>query len=107
MSETYAIIRDSGHELKVAEGETVLVDLRAAEAGEEITFPDVLLLSASGEITIGQPMVDGASVVAEVKGPIAMKKLYPYKFKRRKGYHRKIGHRQKMLEVVVRSIRTA
>lgn len=107
MSETYAIIRDSGREMKVAEGETFLVDLRSVEAGEEITFPDVLLVSSSGDVTIGRPTVEGASVVGEVKGQVAMEKLYPYKFKRRKGYHRKIGHRQKMLEVVVRSIQTA
>jgi large subunit ribosomal protein L21 len=104
VTETYAIIKDSGRELKVREGEKVLVDLRPIEFGDEITFPDVLLLSSPAGVQVGQPVLDGASVVGEVTRQVAMEKLHPYKFRRRKGYHRKIGHRQKMLEVLVRTI---
>ena len=104
MNESYAIIRDGGRELKVAEGERVLVDLRPAESGDEITFSNVLLVRSGDGVALGTPLVEGASVVGEVQRQVGMEKLYPYKFKRRKGYHRKIGHRQKMLEVLVRSI---
>jgi large subunit ribosomal protein L21 len=104
VNESYAIIRDGGRELKVAEGERVLVDLRPAESGDEITFSNVLLVRSGDGVALGTPLVEGASVVGEVQRQVGMEKLYPYKFKRRKGYHRKIGHRQKMLEVLVRSI---
>ncbi len=93
MDGTYAIIRDSGREHKVTEGERILVDLRDADVGAEITFPEVVLLRAGDALSVGRPRVEGASVVGEVKGTVAMKKLYPYKFKRRKGHHKKIGHR--------------
>jgi large subunit ribosomal protein L21 len=106
VSETYAIIRDGGRELKVAEGECVLVDLRPVEAGDEIRFSEVLLVGGEGEPRIGRPLVEGAAVVGEVTRQVGMEKLHPYKFKRRKGFHKKIGHRQKMLEVLVRSIET-
>ena len=106
MSESYAIIRDSGREHKVMEGEPLLVDLRAVEAGDTITFSEVLLVRSPEGVTVGQPLVEGATVVGEVTRQVAMEKVYPYKFKRRKGHHRKIGHRQKMLEVRVRSITT-
>ena len=104
MTETYAIIKDSGCELKVREGEKVLVDLRPAESGDEITFSDVLLFSSPEGVQVGTPVLPGASVVGEVTRQVAMEKVFPYKFRRRKGYHRKIGHRQKMLEVLVRTI---
>jgi large subunit ribosomal protein L21 len=101
---TYAIIRDSGREHRVAEGERILVDLRDVEVGAEVTFPEVVFLRAGKAVRVGRPHVEGASVVGEVTRTVAMKKLYPYQFKRRKGQHRKIGHRQKMLEVEIRSI---
>ena len=104
MSETYAIIRDGGRELRVEEGADVLVDLRPVETGDEITFGEVLLVRSPEGVLVGQPHVDGATVVGEVRRQVALDKVHPYKFKRRKGYHRKIGHRQKMLEVRVRSI---
>ncbi len=106
MSDSYAIIRDGGREYKVQEGEPVLVDLRSADAGDTVVFDHVLLVRSPEGVTVGQPLVEGASVVGEVTRQVAMEKVYPYKFKRRKGYHRKIGHRQKMLEVTVKSIET-
>ena len=106
MTETYAIIKDSGCELKVREGEKVLVDLRPAQSGDEITFPDVLLVSSPEGVQVGTPVLSGASVVGEVTREVAMEKLHPYKFRRRKGYHRKNqsyhrGQESKPTEMVV------
>ena len=106
MSETYAIIRDHGRELKVEEGASVLVDLREANAGDQIEFGEVLLVRSGETLLVGQPLVEGASVSGEITRQVAMEKLNPYKFQRRKGSHRKIGHRQKMLEVRIDSIRS-
>jgi large subunit ribosomal protein L21 len=104
VSETYAIIRDGSREIRVEEGARVLVDLRPAEAGAPITFGEVLLVRSPDGVRVGQPLVEGARVSGEVTRTVGMEKLYPYKYKRRKGFHKKTGHRQRMLEVLVRSI---
>lgn len=102
----YAVIRDNGREYRVAEGETVDIDLkRAASEGEEIRFSDVLLLSRSDDdVVVGTPLVEGASVTATVEGLVKGEKLIAYKYKRRQGYHRKKGHRQKYTRVRITGI---
>ena len=102
----YAIIEDSGAQLRVEEGATLTIDLRELpENASTLTFDRVLLIGGKGAPTIGQPYVDGASVNAEIidrefKG----EKIDVIKFKRRKGYRRKQGHRQRYMRVKVSSI---
>ncbi len=102
----FAIIEDSGHQLRVEEGQTLTVDLRAdAEVGQTLTFEKVLLANGGGASLIGQPMIAGATVEAEiiddfVKGP----KLEVQKFRRRKNSRRHNGHRQKYTGVKITKI---
>ena len=102
----YAVIQDGGRDYRVAEGETVEVDLRKdVEAGEEIVFPRVLLLRKSDdEVLVGTPLVEGAEVRGTVQGTVKGEKLIAYTYKRRKGYHRKRGHRQKYTRVRITGI---
>jgi large subunit ribosomal protein L21 len=102
----YAIIEDSGTQIKVAEGDIVDVDLRdVADDSTSLSFDRVLMLgNPDGEATLGRPYVDGASVAAEIMGEVKGEKLVVFKFKRRKGYRRKQGHRQRYLRVKIGAI---
>ena len=104
----YAIIEDSGTQIKVSEGDVLDVDLRDLDESEKtIRFEHVLLLGdteSDDAGTIGTPYVDGASVEAEVLGEQKARKIDVIKFKRRKGYRRKQGHRQRYLRVRITKI---
>lgn len=101
----YAVIKDGGRELRVGEGEFVDLDHRAGlSEGDEIELGPVLLLASDDGVKVGAPVVEGAvvkaTVAAQVKGP----KIVTYKYKRRKGYHRKKGHRQPHTRVRITGI---
>ncbi len=101
----YAIIEDSGTQIKVNEGDVVEIDNRDVEAGASITFDRVVMVSdGDGKSTLGLPYVDGASVSAEVIEKTKGEKLDVIKFKRRKGYRRKTGHRQQYVSVKITGI---
>lgn len=102
----YAIIEDSGQQFKVSEGDVVRVDLRDLdEKAETIEFGRVLLVSDGATVKIGSPLVAGAKVTAKIESRLAAgPKLVTYKYKRRKGERRKMGHRQKFVEVRITSI---
>ena len=102
----YAIIEDSGTQIKVAPGDVVEIDMReGAGEGSSISFDRVLLIGPDeGEVSIGRPYITGASVTADVLGEIT-EKTDVIKFKRRKGYKRKHGHRQRLLRVKIGEIR--
>ncbi|MGB7158193.1 MAG: 50S ribosomal protein L21 [Tepidisphaeraceae bacterium] len=99
----YAIIEDSGRQFKVTSGDTILID---REAGDDktITFDRVLLVGGEGEPKVGVPLVSGATVSADVVGAEKGPKIDIVKYKRRKGYHKKIGHRQQALRVRITGI---
>ena len=99
----YAIVEDSGTQIKLSKGDVLHVDLRDVE-GDAITLENVLMIGGEGEPTIGTPYVEGASVAVEVLEEIKDKKIDVIKFKRRKGYRRKTGHRQRYLKVRVGDI---
>jgi len=106
----YAIIEESGGQRKVTQDETILVDLLEggeAKAGGSITFDKVLVVGdEGGQAKIGKPYVDGASVAAEVVEPVVMgDKIHIYKFKPKKGYRRKTGHRQRYTAVKITGIK--
>jgi large subunit ribosomal protein L21 len=99
----YAIFKTGGKQYRVAEGDVIEVEKLEGEAGAKATFSEVLFLGSGGEIKMGDAL-KGASVVAEVVGQIKAPKVIAYKFRRRKGYHRTVGHRQKLTRVKITSI---
>ena len=100
----YAIFRALGKQFRAEKGMTLQLPLMAAEPGSTLTFDEVLLTSDGDTITAGAPLVKGASVTAEVVGMIKADKIYVWKFKRRKNYRRKTGHRQKYTEVRITDV---
>ena len=100
----YAIFRALGKQFRAEKGMTLQLPLMAAEPGSKLTFDEVLLTSDGDTITAGAPLVKGAKVTAEVLGMIKADKIYVWKFKRRKNYRRKTGHRQKYTEVRITDV---
>ena len=100
----YAIIKTGGRQYRVAEGDTIDVDLLDAEVGKTTIFGDVLLHTDGGNLTHGDPLISGAKVTAEVIEQRKDKKVIAFKFKRRKGYHRTVGHRRRLTRVKIKSI---
>jgi large subunit ribosomal protein L21 len=100
----YAIIKTGGRQYRVAEGETIDVDLLEVEAGKTATFGQVLMYADGNKLTHGDPLISGAKVTAEVIEQRKDKKVIAFKFKRRKGYHRTVGHRRKLTRVKIKSI---
>lgn len=101
----YAIIEDSGTQFKVEPGDRFEVDLREIADGQtQITFDRVMLVSGEAGVRIGQPMVAGASVTAKILGKIKDDKIWVERHTRRKGFHRRVGHRQKYIAVQIEAI---
>jgi|RhiMetdeSRZDD1v2_1073273.scaffolds.fasta_scaffold156788_2 large subunit ribosomal protein L21 len=100
----YAIIRTGGRQFRVAEGDTLDVDRLDVEPGKTATFGDVLLFADGKDVTHGDPLVSGARVTAEVVEQRKDKKVLAFKYKRRKGYHRTVGHRRKLTRVKIKTI---
>ena len=100
----YAIIKTSGRQYRVAEGDTLDVDLLDVDAGKTTTFGDVLMYADGKHLTHGDPLISGAKVTAEVVEQRKDKKVIAFKYKRRKGYHRTVGHRRKLTRVKIKSI---
>lgn len=100
----YAIIQDGGKQYKVAEGETLTLEKKQAEKGTEITLDNVVLLSTGDEVKIGNPVVAGASVIAEVLGEAKGEKKFIRHYRSRKGSTTRTGHRQKYIRVKVKKI---
>ena len=102
----FAVIRSGGKQYRVNQGGSLRVEKLAGDVGSEITLDDVLMVGNEGDVKIGAPTVDGASVsgtiTAQGRGP----KLTVFKMKRRKGYRRKHGHRQDYTEIRVDSIKS-
>ena len=100
----YAIIKTGGRQFRVAEGDTIDVDLLDVEPGKTATFGDVLMFADGKDVTHGSPLVSGAKVTAEVVEQRKDKKVVAFKYKRRKGYHRTVGHRRKLTRIKIKSI---
>ena len=100
----YAIFRALGKQFRAEKGKTIRLPLMNAEAGSKVTFDEVLLSSDGQTIKAGSPLVAGARVEAEVVGQGKEPKIYVFKFKRRKNYRRKTGHRQRYTEVRITDV---
>jgi large subunit ribosomal protein L21 len=101
---SYAIIQTGGKQYRVSEGDVLSVEKLDAEAGKETTFGDVLLVVNGDKINLGAPLVPGASVKAEVVDQYKDDKVIAFKFKRRKGYHRTVGHRRQLTKLKITKI---
>jgi large subunit ribosomal protein L21 len=100
----YAIIKTGGKQYKVAAGDVIRVEKLDVEAGAETTFSDVLFFNDGKNVKADAEALKGASVVAEVIGAKKDKKVIAYKFRRRKGYHRTVGHRRQVTELKIKTI---
>ena len=101
---TYAVVVDGGRQYRLMEGMELEIDFRHLPAGGEVVFEDVLAVSKAGKLTLGKPKVKGAKVKAEVLGLVQGEKIYVQKFKRRKNYRRRTGHRALSTKIRVSSI---
>ena len=101
----YAIIRSGGKQFRAEPGKTIRVPSLTAEPGEKVTFDDVLVAATDDGLQIGAPSVSGAAVTGEVVRHGKDKKVIIFKWKRRKNYRRKAGHRQDFTEVRISDIR--
>ena len=99
----YAIIATGGKQYKVAEGDIIRVEKLGVDAGETVTFDQVLAVN-NGELSVGCPTVAGATVSATVVKEAKAKKVIVYKYKRKTGYHKKNGHRQLYTQVKIDKI---
>jgi large subunit ribosomal protein L21 len=101
----FAVIQTGGKQYKVCEGDQLDIELIDLKEGAPAVFDQVLMIGKEKEILVGKPTVAGAQVTAEVLGEVKGDKVIAFKFKRRKGYHRTVGHRQKHLRVKVSKIK--
>ena len=101
---TYAIIRTGGKQFRVQPGQTLRVPSLLGEAGTQVTFNEVLLGSDGSSVKAGVPTLSGASVTGEIVKHGLGEKIVVFKFKRRKNYARKQGHRQGFTEVKINDI---
>ena len=100
----HAIIETGGKQYKVTEGDTLSIEKLASEAGENVTFDKVLAVIDGDKITVGTPVVEGAKVDASVVKNGKGKKVIVFKYKPKKGYRRKQGHRQPYTKVTIGKI---
>lgn len=99
----YAIIETGGKQIKVEEGQTIFVEKLVADTEESVTFDKVLFVGGS-DVKVGAPFVEGATVTAKVEKHGRQKKISVIKFKAKKNYHRKQGHRQPYTKLVIDKI---
>lgn len=99
----YAVIKTGGKQYRVSEGQSLRVEKLPGQAGDKITFSEVLMLGGDS-MKIGQPAVAGARVEAEIQAQDRAKKIIIFKFRRRKNYRRKQGHRQPYTQLKITGI---
>ena len=101
----YAVIETGGKQYRVAPGDTLEVERLETEAGKPFTVDRVLLVANDGKVSVGTPTVASAKVVADVTEHLRGEKKIAFKMKRRKGYHRTVGHRQELTRVKITDIK--
>ncbi|WP_374505368.1 50S ribosomal protein L21 [Flavobacterium sp.] len=102
----YAIVEIAGQQFKVSKDLKVYVHRLANEEGSKVSFDKVLLLDDNGNVTLGAPAIEGASVEAKVLQHLKGDKVIVFKKKRRKGYKKRNGHRQYLTQIVIEGITT-
>jgi large subunit ribosomal protein L21 len=100
----YAVVRTGGRQYRVSEGDVLDVEKLDQAEGSQVELDDVLMAVDGEDVRIGTPAVDGAKVVARVLSQVKDNKIVVYKYKKRKRYRRKQGHRQKLTRIKIESI---
>ena len=100
----YAVIKTGGKQYRVSEGDRLRVEKLDGNVGSELTFDEVLMLGGA-KVAVGSPLVDGASVKAKIVAQDRAKKIIVFKYKRRKNYRRKYGHRQPYTELEITGVK--
>ncbi|MDF2673647.1 MAG: rplU [Clostridiales bacterium] len=100
----YAILATGGKQYRVQEGDVLFVEKLVADVDSQIEFTDVLAVSKDGKLTVGSPLVEGAKVTASVVKHGKAKKIIVFKFKRKKDYRKKQGHRQPYTQIKIEKI---
>lgn len=100
----YAVVATGGKQYKVQEGDVLRFEKLAGEVGDEVAFDQVLLVGEGDEVRIGRPVVEGALVKGSIVQQGKSKKVLVFKYKRRKRYRRKQGHRQPFTAVKINAI---
>ncbi len=100
----YAVIKTGGKQYRVASGNVLRVETLSAEEGAIWTFDQVLMLADGDNISIGTPIIEGATVKAQIRAHGRAKKVEIVKFRRRKHYQKRTGHRQNYTEICIQSI---
>ncbi len=101
----YAVVETGSKQYRVAAGDTIEVELLDTAEGKEVTLDRVLFVANEGKFLVGMPIVDKATVVADVVKHIRGPKLLAFKMRRRKGYHRSVGHRQELTVLKIKEIK--
>jgi large subunit ribosomal protein L21 len=101
----YAVLETGSKQYRVSAGDTLEIERLEVEAGQPFTFDRVLLVGNEGKVTVGAPTVAQAAVVADVVKHIRGTKKVAFKMRRRKGYHRTVGHRQELTVVTIKEIK--
>jgi large subunit ribosomal protein L21 len=100
----YAIIKTGGKQYRVAEGDVITVEKLTAEAGDSVTFDEVLAIVDGANTKVGKPLVAGAKVTAKVEAQGKARKILVFKYKAKSNYRRRQGHRQPFTKVVIEKI---
>lgn len=100
----YAVIKTGGKQHRVIEGDVIAIEKIVGDRGDAFVFDQVLMVEKEGDIRVGRPVVEGAKVVGEIIAQTKGDKLIVYKTKKRKGYHKKNGHRQQLTSMKIREI---
>ncbi len=101
----YAIFEAGGRQFRAEAGDSIRMPLMSGDPGTKVTFDQVLLTADGDKVKAGQPMVKGAKVLGEIVEHGKERKIYVFKFKRRKNYRRKTGHRQQYTEVKITDLK--
>jgi large subunit ribosomal protein L21 len=100
----YAVVRTGGKQYRVSKGDQLKIEKITGDVGDEVRFEDVLMIGGIDDVKVGKPVVSGASVSARIVEQDRSKKVVVFKYKRRKGYRKKQGHRQAYTRVEITGI---
>ena len=101
----YAVLETGSKQYRVTAGDKLEIERLTVDEGQPVTFDRVLLVNDEGKVTVGAPIIPNATVEADVLEHIRGEKKIAFKMKRRKGYHKTIGHRQELTVVKIKAIK--